>query len=52
MAEYDSDKLTMIKMFNGQELAVYIDGPPNGERVVLVHGHGADHKMWEPQLGR
>jgi pimeloyl-ACP methyl ester carboxylesterase len=39
-----------MQMEDGKELLVYRDGPMEGEPLVLIHGHGADHRMWQPQL--
>jgi pimeloyl-ACP methyl ester carboxylesterase len=50
--EYREDRIMSIQTEAGGTISVYIDGPQKGEPIVLVHGHGADHRMWEPQLRR
>ena len=37
---------------DGAQLNVVTAGPSGGEPVVLIHGHGAEHGMWNPQLER
>ena len=37
---------------NSDNTKTYVEeaGNPNNEALLLLHGIGADHKMWEPQL--
>lgn len=39
-----------VENSDGTKSFVKEAGNPNNEAVVLLHGIGADHKMWEPQL--
>lgn len=38
-----------IKNRQGQELAVYVDGPAHAEAIVFCNSLGTDHRMWDAQ---
>jgi pimeloyl-ACP methyl ester carboxylesterase len=41
-----------IRAADGGTLFAVSAGPAAGEAVVCLHGHGADHLMWAPQIDR
>jgi len=40
----------IIKNSNGTETFLQEAGDPANQAMVLIHGIGADHRMWEPQI--
>jgi len=43
-------KNSILKNSDGTETFLQEAGKPTGKAIVLLHGIGADHKMWEPQV--
>ena len=41
----------MLKNQDGTETFYRTLGDPSDDTLVLLHGLGADHRMWEPQMG-
>ncbi len=39
-----------LKTFDGLDLIVHSEGEAGAKPVVLLHGLGAEHRMWQPQL--
>lgn len=39
-----------LTAFDGLNLIYHVDGDVDVKPVVLLHGLGADHRMWQPQL--
>lgn len=40
----------IFKTFDGLSLYYEIHGDPAKPPIILIHGIGADHKMWKPQI--
>ena len=44
------EKEQVITLRDGSQLFVYTRGKENAEPILLIHGLGADHNMWQPQI--